>query len=330
MNDLYMRILSGLMIHKEDRKIFREAFHPVPKSPIISPIPNLINLLSNVDDKIALLKKNLALIEIETFSFCNRQCWFCPNSFIDRHSKNEYMEEDVYLKIINELSEINYSGIITYSRYNEPFADRVILERIKQAREKLPNANLYTHTNGDYLTKEYLGEIANAGMNTLKIQYYLAKDEKYDKEKILENMKKQVKRFADKYNITAYTDDYVEMTIINDQMDIVYQAIKFEDYACDRGGTLDLGASYKREKFCLIPLSNMYIDYTGAAMPCCNLRSDIEKHKNFIMGNVKESSLAEIFGGNKYVGLRKQLFTNDILIKPCSSCKFALDYCPQI
>ena len=29
---------------------------------------------------------NIRLVEIEIFSFCNRKCLFCPNSFIDRHS----------------------------------------------------------------------------------------------------------------------------------------------------------------------------------------------------------------------------------------------------
>ena len=31
-----------------------------------------------------LFKKHLKLIEIEVFSFCNRKCWYCPNSYIDR------------------------------------------------------------------------------------------------------------------------------------------------------------------------------------------------------------------------------------------------------
>ena len=67
-------------------------------------------------------KGQLKLIEIETFSYCNRKCWFCPNSTIDRHSGSTAMPEEMYLSIINQLSEIDYSGEITYSRYNEPLA----------------------------------------------------------------------------------------------------------------------------------------------------------------------------------------------------------------
>ena len=69
-------------------------------------------------------KENLKLIEIETFSYCNRKCWFCPNSFVDRLSDNKIMPEEVYLDLLNQLKEIDFSGDLTYSRYNEPTAKR--------------------------------------------------------------------------------------------------------------------------------------------------------------------------------------------------------------
>ena len=69
------------------------------------------------------------------------------------------MDQAIYLKILEDLASINYQGVITYSRYNEPLADKIILERISQARKILPQAILYSHTNGDYLDKEYLTTI---------------------------------------------------------------------------------------------------------------------------------------------------------------------------
>ena len=77
-------------------------------------------------------KENLKLIEIETFSYCNRKCWFCPNAVIDRITTNNIMPEEVYLDLISQLQEINYSGELTYSRYNEPLSQReLIIKRIK-------------------------------------------------------------------------------------------------------------------------------------------------------------------------------------------------------
>ena len=105
-------------------------------------------------------KKNLKLIEIETFSFCNRKCWFCPNSFVDRISENNIMKESTYLGLIGQLSEIDFAGELTYSRYNEPLAKKdIILKRIRQARQRLPNATLRTNTNGDYLNRQYVEDL---------------------------------------------------------------------------------------------------------------------------------------------------------------------------
>ena len=44
-------------------------------------------------------KESLKFIEIEIFSYCNRKCWFCPNSFVDRISHNHLMPEEKYLEI---------------------------------------------------------------------------------------------------------------------------------------------------------------------------------------------------------------------------------------
>ena len=76
-------------------------------------------------------RKNLKLIEIEIFSYCNRVCWFCPNSFIDRRSSNTEMQDVHYEKIINDLADIEYDGELTYSRYNEPLSHRdIFIKRV--------------------------------------------------------------------------------------------------------------------------------------------------------------------------------------------------------
>lgn len=61
------------------------------------------------------------------------------------------MPEEQYLKILEQLKEINYSNIITYSRYNEPLSNReIFIKRIKQARKYCPNAFIRTNSNGDF------------------------------------------------------------------------------------------------------------------------------------------------------------------------------------
>lgn len=331
MNKYLAKALSLFIASKHDRKLFKNIFihSDFLKNEKESTIKNLANLLSLSEDPKILLSKDLALIEIEVFSYCNRQCWFCPNSNIDRHSQNKYMDENLYMKIINELSEINYSGIVSYSRYNEPFSDEIILTRLKYARKKLRYANLYTHTNGDYLTKELLKKLEQSGINTIRIQYYMKKDEKYEKNIILQKMIHRSKAFCDSYSINYFNDYYVELKIKNRNIDIIYQAINFTDYACNRGEALNIKMDYKRKTPCFIPFANMYIDYNGLVLPCCNMRSDIAEHKKFIVGDTNLQHLWDIFSGLKYINIRKKLLQNNITISPCSSCDFSEGFIPQ-
>ena len=142
-------------------------------------------------------KNDLRLIEIETFSFCNRKCWFCPNSFVDRISENKIMKEETYLNLIDQLAEIDYDGELTYSRYNEPLSQKnLIIKRIKQAREKLPKAVLRTNTNGDYLNRQYIEDLIDAGLNQLWIQQYLANHERYDHEKMRSRAERKIKKLG--------------------------------------------------------------------------------------------------------------------------------------
>ena len=79
-------------------------------------IKKTIDLTTNCYDletKKRIFKENVCLVEIGIFSYCNRKCWFCPNSIIDRHSNNIELREDIFLKILNELK-----GIIIQTELN--------------------------------------------------------------------------------------------------------------------------------------------------------------------------------------------------------------------
>ena len=64
------------------------------------------------------------------------------------------MSEELFKKIISELSHINYSGYLSLFSNNEPFLDERIINFAKYARENLKNAELSIWTNGTLLTFE--------------------------------------------------------------------------------------------------------------------------------------------------------------------------------
>jgi len=263
--------------------------------------------------------------EIEIFSYCNRQCWFCPNSIIDRHSENIYMLEDIYLSILNQLASINKKIKISYSRYNEPLSNKIIfLKRLTQAKEILPEARLHTNTNGDYLNREYLDELCSAGLNSLNIQSYLTIDECFDIEKIKNKISQISNNLGFNYIEEINQPDYYSVVLPHKSMNIRLYARDFRINGCTRGNSINTIERHNRNKPCLVPLKDIYIDYNGSVMPCCNFRSDVKEHKKFIMGNVNENTIAEIFCNDKYIWLRKHLCKNNIDIVPCNECKFGV------
>lgn len=267
--------------------------------------------------------EKVSLVEIEIFSYCNRQCWFCPNSFIDRHSTNILMDENLYLKILSELKAINYSGTISYSRYNEPTSHKeIFLERLRQAREYLPNARLHTNTNGDYITKEYIDELCSAGLNSLFIQCYLKKDEIFDNQKLKERIIKKANDLGLEYNFIKDIHDRVDAKFEHKDMLIRMYARDFKVNGNFRAGTLDTIKPQKRNRPCYTIFREIYIDHNGSVMPCCNFRSDIKEHEKFILGNVKDNNVFDIFNGETNLKLRSILCNNEFDLYPCCECTF--------
>ena len=250
----------------------------------------------NVTNKI-LFKEHLKLVEIEIFSYCNRVCWFCPNSFIDRRTTNVEMKDDYYEKILEDLAEISYTGEITYSRYNEPLSHRdIFIRRVKQARDILPDAILRTNTNGDYVTRDYIEELNDIGFNQLWIQQYLGNNEKYNHERVRKVMDMKVKKLKLPYKVlTDIEDCRLEYDVSYGNMTIHIRARNFDLDGSSRGESVPLAQGYVRTQRCEQVHNNMYIDYNGTVMICCALRSDVPRHEDGIMSHVKDNHLWNIW-----------------------------------
>lgn len=271
---------------------------------------------------------DITSVEIETFSYCNRQCWFCPNSYIDRHTENIVMSEDVYLDILMQLKEIDYKGVISFSRYNEPFSKRkIILRRISQARDLLPNARLVSNTNGDYMTLEYIHRLKEAGLNFLNIQIYLSENEKFDLDNLEIRFKELAEKLKCKTTVTRKTSDYYIVKYYIDGIEVIARARNFKINGNRRGNSIDTIPEYHRRWGCFMPFSGMYIDYNGNVMPCCNLRSDIEAHKKYIMGNVKNELLEDILQKEKNIVFRDNVKLCPPHIEVCKGCSMKDNKC---
>jgi len=274
-------------------------------------------------------KNQLKLIEIEVFSFCNRKCWYCPNSYIDRHSTNNLMPEEMYLGILNDLSEIDYDQEITYSRYNEPLSHKeIILKRINQARNTLPKAKLRTNSNGDYITLDYIKELRDSGLNELFLQQYLGNDELYDHSKMKDRMLKKISGLGVDYSVISDIENHrIEYNLDVSGIIVHLRARNFSVEGTARTEKVkECNSEYVRTKPCVQPFNNMYIDYNGSVMVCCNTRSDMPEHENGLMGNVSEAKLWDIYFNQKYDYWRNHLRDESPKSGICEKCKIDVDF----
>jgi radical SAM protein with 4Fe4S-binding SPASM domain len=233
------------------------------------------------------------------------------------------MDEQDYLSVLKSLSSIKYAGYIVFQMFNEPLADRIIVARVRQAREHCPKAILTLNSNGDYAEIGLIDELAAAGLDEIHFQLYLEKDEPFDLEKVIQpKMQKFAKKLGLqwKYNAKKSTINSHAYTLVYNKLKLNCGASNFSVTGCNRGDLLTLVKPYKRTEPCPAPFFRTNITYDGTVLPCCHLRNDSEKHKPLVIGNIKENNLFELFTNERHAALRRHLYSKDKKDSVCGNC----------
>ena len=288
-----------------------DSFYTNKVQNLIDSITMLSTPITDRESQKKILKKHLQVVEIEIASFCNRTCYFCPNSHIDRKSKSIELDEAVFLKLLDNLSEIDYDNLLDFHRFNEPLANKeLILKRVRQAREKLPKAKLCIFTNGDYASKEYFEELKDAGANNVLMSYYPTNND-YDRNKVIKAMEKMQKKLGLESKLIHNTLEEYRVRFVMEGLEIEYRSWNPNVMGHSRGGSI---GSMKKEREiqsgCFHPAVSFYVDYNGFVMPCCQTRSDEITHKPFILGDCNKNDMFEIFFSPTATNLRRKLFAN--------------------
>ncbi|MBN1197434.1 MAG: radical SAM/SPASM domain-containing protein [Candidatus Aminicenantes bacterium] len=287
---------------------------------------NHFNANLDMREKLDLFKSSVKMIEIEVFSFCNRRCWFCPNLYIDRHSDNIFMQDSIYKKVIYDLKKIDYSNKISFSRYNEPLSNKNIFKRLIEAHEVLPSAQLHMNTNGDYLERDTIPQLYECGLSSLNIQVYIPNGMEYSDKKAYSLVSTKIKALNLEHKLICFKSmKRLEYRLIYENMSIRIYSKNFIQSGNYRAGLISkLKKSRVRTSPCLIPFRDLYIDFNGKVVPCCNIRSDIPEHKNYIIGDLSrnEDNIFSIFSSKEIIDWRKQLFGFWKKSAPCDYCSF--------
>lgn len=295
--------------------------------PILNVTEDYFSAHHTIETKKKLFKNIVSLVELEPHSYCNRTCWFCPNSFLDRISEVHYMDPLKYSRLLDGLASIAYDKRISFTRYSEPFSDEIFYSRLREAREKLPRATLHANTNADFLTNETLARAYKNGLASLWIQLYLGAREEFNLANV-EHLARKIQNKVSDIRVSERTQlpGRIEYLCEYRDMKVLMYARDFRANGVDRGG-IDVRSSKMKRAFpCSAVFSEVYIDFNGTIVPCCNIRSDHPSQLEMSFGSLSEdeNSIFEIFFSEKALQWRHELFTFAEIEKyPCASCPFS-------
>jgi MoaA/NifB/PqqE/SkfB family radical SAM enzyme len=284
-------------------------------------------LFMQIDDRNEqrdLFKRYVHNVIIEGSSHCNRKCGYCPVSRGNRYNENIDIDAGAYSGIISQLAEIDYGERVCLNLYNEPMSQLAsLLERIRQTRAALPKAHIYFSTNGDYLNRETLEQLLEAGLTSLIVSIHMPLNKPYDDNYILSRFvelgircKSRIKFKAVELNVHVYGD------MLFKSMPIEVFAVNFYDNGFNRGDSVQTVKAKKiRTAPCIRPFSDFTVSYDGDVFPCCQLYPDAEESKKLAVGSVvRTPDIFAIYGSEKLAGWRRSLFTRGSKDSPCDSC----------
>ena len=109
----------------------------------------------------------------------------------------------------------------------------------------------------------------------------------------------------------------------NKNIAITYNSVNYDVHGVYREGSKQSDQnSYERSDPCMLVMQNVTVDFNGAVMPCCNVRSDSLSHSSYMLGKIgMDGDLLSIWGNEKSVAWRDGLFNFKKHLAPCSGCK---------
>ena len=269
-----------------------------------------------------LFARHVALVEVETHARCNRVCSFCPNSIVDRRRNRVVTDVDLLRRVFAELGAIGYARQIKVARYSEPLTNPHLHERIADARRLAPQAQLTVVTNTDYLSRAVVDQLLGAGLNILYMSIYLKAGEQWS----LPLAQRYTGQLGEKLGLKAVSQKATAVSLIclYEYRGLLLRSacMDFDRYGTDRGGAVAQYMNETRLGPCREPFETFVIDYTGAVMPCCNLRSDIPEQVSCAVGDLSHpaASIFDVYAG-ALSSWRRSMVTFGAKAAPCTTCR---------
>lgn len=278
----------------------------------------------------------LKIVSLELMTRCNQKCYFCPVSIAPREDHD--MPEELFERIVGELTAFKTIEAVFLQSYNEPTLDRRFVEHCQALyRAGLPVAVL---SNASGLTPAKV----DALIESAPLRYLCINLSTLDRDRYVAD------RGADHLAVVLRNLDYLKDKPLAREMNLavlgkgddVHQAdhaairdyfagsrfnIRY-DVVMDRAGWLDVGMKpaerIRRLGGCdnigSRPLQHLHITPHGKCVLCCE-----DYDERYVAGDLTDSTIAEVLGGPELARYRR--WTYGIEEAPddfiCRNCVFA-------
>ncbi|MBI3581124.1 MAG: radical SAM/SPASM domain-containing protein [Nitrospinae bacterium] len=243
--------------------------------------------------RLALPPRRLRHVEIETTSYCNRKCVYCPNFTVGR--PEEMMKDEVFEKIVSSLAKMKFRGRLSPHFYGEPLCDPRLPRLMKHAADNLPDCEIIIYTNGDFLTVEKFLELRKAGVKRFRVSMH---------------SKRPGKELAETLEHVSNNADLKDaISVVN-----YYEAFQAMDstHLNNRGGLVKIAR--RKAEVCAYA-NQLTINYLGDAVLCCN-----DYNATVTFGNVMEREIGDIWRDRAYVKARAMVANGIFPYDICRTC----------
>jgi radical SAM protein with 4Fe4S-binding SPASM domain len=206
----------------------------------------------------------------------------------------------VYEGVMKDLNKVGFKGGIIYSGFSESFLYKHLEEVIKISKEQCPESRIEMITDGDFLTIDKLNTVFEAGLTRLDVSVY----DGPDKVKPFEDLRVEAGLNKEQFHIRERwyaPEEHFGISGLNNRAGAVIHHVK------------ELDAPLKRK--CFYPFYQIMVDFDGAVLLCNN-----DWDKRLILGNVKETSILDIWNSKKYKDVRENLANANRNHSPCNRC----------
>ncbi len=273
------------------------------------------------------------VIHLELTNNCNLNCEMCERKYIWEKRGKGYMEFSIFKKVIDEAANMGIPWI-QLNRFGESTLHPKLPEFISYAKAS-DIKHTYLISNGTVLTDKLSRRIIDSGLDHIAFSFDGAKKSTYEsirKGANYNEAKKNIENFIKIRDERGKTKPIIQLNSILTKKteNEIGNVIDMWEEQVDSINIQNFKKKYKvpnlssrkkrkaRKRVCKSPAKKLIVFWDGAVVPCC-----YDSFGHLAVGDVKKSSIEEIWKGDKINHIRQKLYHKDLKELFCKECDMA-------